>query len=92
MAFRDEGHRLQVFATPQYRTMVREYVRNGSPVPLAIFQENYGRAFWDRSGNPIYPGRTATSRTAFLNTMRWTGRAGKEVETWEDWIEYNGYE
>lgn len=92
MAFRDAGHRLQVFQSAEYLRMVREYVSQGAPVPLAVFQENFGRAFFNNHGKPIRPSQTMTSRRAFLNIMNWTGRLPEDVETWDEWIEYNGYD
>ena len=86
MAFRDPSHREEVYRTPEYRKMVREWAANKAPVPLYIFQKAYGNAFWDRKGNSERPGRTATSRTAFLNLMKWTGRAPNQAGyTWDDW-------
>ncbi len=84
MAFRDLAHATRVYTTPEYRRMSREWVANKSPVPLAIFQRAYGNAFFDRKGKPEKPGRTETSRTAFLNLMIWTGRAPSSI-TWDEW-------
>lgn len=83
MAYRNLAHREQVFRTPEYRRMVSEWAANKSPVPLAVFQEAYGKAFWDRSGKSEAPGRTETSRRAFLNLMIWTKRAPAGT-TWDE--------
>ena len=67
MAYRDFAHRTQVFRTPEYRRMVSEWATNKAPVPLSVFQEAYGKAYWDRSGKSEAPGRTETSRRAFTS-------------------------
>lgn len=86
MAFRNLAHREEVFRTPEYRRMVREWAANKAPVPLAVFQDAYGKAFFDRSGKSEKPGRTETSRLAFMNLMIWTQRApaGMTFDEWEN--------
>jgi hypothetical protein len=92
MAFKHAGHREQVFQSPEYRRAVREWAEQGSPVPLSVFQNNYANAYFDRSGNPRDPKNgSATQQQAFVNLMRWQGRAPDEVEDWDDWLEYNDY-
>jgi len=89
MAFRNERHRQEIFSSREYRQMVREWVSNGSPVPLAIFQNAYFDAFWDKNGNSRVPAQgSPTQREAFVNVMRWTGRAPDDVEDWDDWLDY----
>lgn len=92
MAFRDAAHRLEVFKSPEFKRMLDEYKQEGFKVPLAVFQETYGRAFFDSRGRASQPSRTQTSRLAFLTLMRATGRAPNDVTTWDEWLEYNGYE
>jgi len=66
--------------------MIREWVANKSPVPLEIFRRAYGNAFFDRNGKSEKPGRTETSRQAFMNLMIWTKRApvGMTFDEWEN--------
>lgn len=64
--------------------MVADWAANGTPVPLSVFQNAYGNAFWDRRGSSEAPGRTETSRKAFLNLMIWTGKA-RPGTTWDEW-------
>ena len=92
MPFRDNAHAFQVYNTPEYRRMVSEYIQQGAPVPLSVFQANYANAFFGNRGRGISPDTSERSRQAFVNLMRWTGRAPSEVETWDDWIEFNGYD
>ena len=95
MAFRNQAHREQVFRTPEYRRAVAEFVRMGAPVPLHVFQKTYGEAFYNRNGRAVDPSNSETSRQAFVNLMKWTGKVPREdwdeVEDWDDWNEYNDY-
>lgn len=84
MAFRDLAHRNEVFRTPEYRSMVRKWAENDTPVPLSVFQDAYGKAFFDRNGKSERPGRTETSRKSFINLMIWTGKAPSGM-TWDEW-------
>jgi len=86
LAFRDLAHREQVFRTPEYRSMVNAWAANKAPVPLSVFQKAYGDAFFDRRGKSEKPGRTETSRQAFMNLMIWTKRApaGMSFDEWEN--------
>lgn len=69
--------------------MVREWVDNGSPVPLAVFQRAYANAFWDKNGVSRKPkDGSASQQNAFVNVMKWTGRAPDDVEDFDDWLDF----